>query len=391
MPWSENRKMDTRFAAIKEYHTGKYTKSELCEIYGISRPTLYKWLNRFDLEGWEGMDDRSSRPLTSPNRTSDKIRDLILTLNTAKGWQNKKIHGHLELKYPHLFIPCPSTIHNILKSHGRTSKYNRFRRWKHPGKPIYDAKKPNDVLSADYKGQFRMRDYRYCYPLTISCNYSRFLLGLFPHPGNRLEDARRDFEVVFREYGLPKAILTDNGVPFATKGIDGISQLNVWWTELGIDHIRTQPASPSQNGKHERMHRELKRLTTRPPGKNYKEQGRKLKEFQNDYNYNLKHGGIGDVTPGSLYRTSRRSYPEKIKSPYYPSHFEVRRVSANGGFRWDCERVPISHALGGKHIGLEQIDTGLYKVWFYKRFLGFYDEIKRKLEDKPGRLDRRHV
>jgi transposase InsO family protein len=391
MPWSENSKMDARFAAIKEYHTGNYTKSCICEIYGISRPTFDKWLKRFDQNGWNGLQDLTSRPHSSPSRTSKRIRNMILRLNEKKGWQNKKIHGHLELKYPHLNIPTATTIHNILKAHGRTNKYNKFRRWQHPGKPIFEAQKPNDVLSADYKGHFKMIDRLYCYPLTISCNYSRFILGLFAHPGIGFQYARRDFEKVFREYGVPRAILTDNGVPFCSKGIDGISQLNIWWTELGIEHIRTQPASPSQNGKHERMHRELKRLVTKPAGKNLRAQALKLRAFRNDYNNNLKHGGINDTTPASIYKPSRCRYPEKIKGPYYPDHFQIRRVSANGGFRFECDRVPISHALKGKYIGLEEIDEGLHKVWFYKRCLGFFNERICKLEDKPGRFSRQRV
>jgi transposase InsO family protein len=313
---------------------------------------------------------------------------MILRLNEKKGWQNKKIHGHLELKYPHLTIPTATTIHNILKAHDRTNKYNKFRRWQHPGKPVFEAKKPNDVLSADYKGHFRMRDRLYCYPLTISCNYSRFLLGAFAHPAISLEYTKRDFEKVFREYGLPRAILTDNGTPFSSNGIDGITKLNIWWTELGIDHLRIQPASPSQNGKHERMHRELKRLVTKPAGKNLQAQSRKLNAFRNDYNNNLKHGGIDDATPSSMYTPSKRCYPDQIKEPEYPAHFQVRRVSATGGFRYECVRIPISHTLTGKYIGLEEIDDGLHKVWFYKRWLGFFNEKKCKLEDKPGRFAR---
>ncbi len=140
MPWSENSKMPQRFAAIKEFHTGNYSKSAICDIYGVSRPTFDKWLNRLDLSEWKGLEDRSSHPLTSPFRTSDKVRNFILELNEHKGWHNKKIHGHLELKYPHLQIPSPSTIHNILKEHGRIAKYNQFRRWKHPGPPVVPPK-----------------------------------------------------------------------------------------------------------------------------------------------------------------------------------------------------------------------------------------------------------
>ncbi len=388
MPWSETNIMDARFAAVKEYHTGNYSKTLICEIYGISRPTFDKWLMRFDKNGWNGLHDLSCKPIHSPNKISEHVTDLILDHNEKKGWKNKKIHGHLELKHPGIEIPCPATIHNILKRHNRTDKYRRHKRWQHPGKPVYQALAPNDVLSADYKGEFKMGNRKYCYPLTITCNFSRFLLGAFAHSGPLISSSKRDFEKVFREYGLPKAILTDNGNPFSSIAINGLSQLSVWWTELGIEHLLTQPASPGQNGKHERMHREMKRSVTKPPGKDMEHQSEMLKVFQIDYNENLKHGGLDNATPASVYENSTREYPDKIDGPDYPIDFETRKVDTSGKFSWHNRNISVSKTLTSKNIGLEEIDDGLHKVWFYDRPLGFFDVKIGRLEDKPGRFSR---
>jgi putative transposase len=389
MPWSENNKMDLRYAAIKQYYTGNFTKHAICEIYQISRPVFNKWLSRFEEYGKEGLIDHLSIPQSCPHKTAKSMEDLILSLNSKKGWLCKKIHSHLNLKYSHLNIPSKTTVHNILQRHDRTNKYKRRRKWPHPGKPYAEAFAPNDVMCADYKGDFLLGDRSRCYPLTITDLYSRSLLGAFGHTGTFYKQSYNGFERVFKEYGLPKAILTDNGVPFVNKGIDGISQLSVWWTELGIKHLRTQLSSPQQNAQHERMHREMKRLVTRPAGKNMRAQQRKLNTFRIDYNENLGHPAHDDQPPMSVYQTSERAYPDKIPEPEYPDYFEVRKVSITGGFRWENIRVPISHTLHYKHIGLEEIDDGLYKVWFFDRFLGFFDEIIGRIEDKPGRYNRK--
>jgi putative transposase len=388
MPWSENNKMDIRYATVREYLTGKYTKTELARIYGVDRKTLTKWINRYDQEGQKGLIDRPSRPKSFPRALPQEIVDLILEINNKKRWQAKKIESHLSIKYPDFKTPSKSCIHKVLERNELTRKYKVYRKWKHPGKPIVEALQPNDVMCVDYKGDFLLKDKSRCYPLTATDLFSRSLLGAFAHPGNRLVDARRDFEKIFEEYGLPKVILSDNGGPFCSKGIDGLSRLNVWWTELGIKHARTELGNPQQNGQHERMHREMKRLVTRPAGNNLRDQQKKLDEFRTDYNENLGHGGIGNVTPFSIYEKSEIHYPGEIIEPEYPDYFDIRRVSNAGAFRFSSKQICISMALKGKYIGLEEIDDGLHKVWFYDRFLGFFDEFYNRLEDKPGRYRR---
>ncbi len=388
MSWNEVNKVDLRYAAVKQYMTQNYTKKEISETYGISRVSLDKWIERFEHFGINGLQDRSSRPRHSPQGTPDYIKEMILNKNEAKGWMAKKIHSNLINKHEEIPVPSITTIHNILKKENRTSNYKRYRRWNHPGKPIAEAYKPNDVFCVDYKGDFLLRNTKRCYPLTVTDKFSRALLAADAHEGTRLIPAIISFVKVFEKYGLPKAILSDNGVPFCNKGIDGISKLNVWWTELGIKHIRTQLGCPQQNGQHERMHREMKRLVTRPPGKNMNAQQAKLDEFKLDYNENLGHGGINEQTPMSVYKNSENKYLGIITEPDYPIHFDIRKVSRSGSFRFSCKQICVSTALGGKLIGLEEVDDGLHKIWFYDRFLGFYDEFENRLEDEPKRYSR---
>lgn len=388
MSWSETNKMELRYAAVKQYFTGNFTKVQICNAFGISRPVLDKWISRFESDGASGLNDLSSRPHTSPNETPESVVDYILQVNSKWGWLAKNIYTHIINKKPEILCPTVGTIHRILEKYDRTHKYRRYTNYSHPGKPIYESLKPNDIWATDYKGQFNTGDGRKCYPLTITCTFSRMLIGAYSHLGPRLEDSKRDYTKTFREFGMPGAFISDNGTPFASRGIDGISQLNVWWTELGIHHIRTQPASPQQNGRHERMHREMKREATRPPGKNLKEQQILLDDFRQRYNEERGHGGINDVTPTSIYTKSERVFPEIIKGPEYPDNFVIRKVSDNGGFRWNNEWVNLSKCLGLKNIGFEEIDDGLWKIYFYNRFIGFFDELSLAVKDKSGPIIR---
>ena len=391
MPLRGTSIMDQRYAAVIEALSGKYPKREIADRYSISRPVLDKWIKRFIQEGVNGLIDKSSRPHASPHPTDQDVVDYILAVNGERHWLARKIHSSIMLTKPHFNCPSVATVHRILEKAGRTQKYREYRKFGHPGKPYVNATRPNQILSVDYKGQFPLGNGAKCYPLTVTCNFSHMLLGAFAHPGPQLSLTFRDFTRLFHEYGLPEAILSDNGTPFAGKGIAGLSQLNVWWTELGIQHIRTQPGSPQQNGKHERMHRELKREVTRPPGWDMKEQSIMLEDFRRRYNEERGHSGIGDRTPISIYKKSDREFPAKICGPEYPDHFVVRKVSDNGGFRWENDRVSLSQCLGKKYIGLEEIDDGLWKIYFYERFLGYFDEIDGVVEDDPSKFARHKV
>jgi putative transposase len=243
------------------------------------------------------------------------------------------------------------------------------------------------VWTADFKGHFRTRDSLYCYPLTVKDGFSRFLLGCKGLLSTEHEGVEPVFERLFREYGLPGVIRTDNGVPFATQAIRRLSRLAVWWIKLGIVPELIEPGHPEQNGRHERMHRTLKAETAKPPAANLRAQQRVFDRFRREYNEERPHEAIGQRTPASLYHPSARAYPDKLPAIEYPGHFEVRRVSRNGGVRWRCHRsqgpgqpwLNVSHVLAGEYVGLEEVDTEIWSVYFGSVLLGRFDEREMKI------------
>jgi hypothetical protein len=252
--------------------------------------------------------------------------------------------------------------------------------------PSFDA--PNSVWSADFKGQFKTRDGIYCYPLTVQDGFSRYLLGCQGLLGTRFVDTKRVFSRLFHEYGLPMRIRTDNGVPFASMALGRLSQLSVWWIKLGILPDLIEPASPQQNGRHERMHKTLKEDTTIPPAGNRSAQQRRFNEFRIYYNQVRSHESLDDKTPASVYEASPRPMPSRLSSPEYPAHFEVRKVSTNGGIRWHSAWVNVSHLLGGEYIGLEEIAAGVWAVHFGPVSLGWLHIDKGAILDHDGSSSR---
>jgi transposase InsO family protein len=277
-------------------------------------------------------------------------------------------------------VPQPSTIDNVLARIGLTRKRPRRHRPGHPGRPMITPQAPNDLWTADFKGQFRMRSGRYCYPLTVADQFSRFLFTCRGLPSTEHAGVQREFERLFREYGLPKAIRTDNGGPFASTGLARLSRLSVWWIKLGIHPELTALASPQQNACHERMHRTLKAEATRPPGAKAVIQQRKFNRFRTIYNIERPHEALELETPASVYTSSQRAYPERIAEPEYPAHFEVRYVSDNNGLRWNSEWINVGSVLAGEHVGLESVDDGKWWVYFYGYLIGRFNERRRYIE-----------
>jgi putative transposase len=263
---------------------------------------------------------------------------------------------------------------NVLHGDGLLRKHRRRRRWSHPGAAALHTDAPNQVWPADFKGQFKTGDGQYCYPLTITDHYSRTLLACHGLPSVCTALAKPVFRALFREVGLPDAIRTDNGAPFASTGIHGLSALNVWWMQLGIVHQRILPASPQENGQHERMHRELKRETARPAAASARAQQRRFNVFRQRYNTERPHEGIGDQTPSSLWTPCTRDYPERITPPDYPAHLEVRRISTAGTFRLHSQQLFLSRVLQGEDIGCEEVGDGIWNIVYYRTLLGKIDE-----------------
>ncbi len=305
----ETNPIEQRRAFVLDHESGQWSMTELCQRYRVTRPTGYLWVGRFREEGEAGLGERSRAPGACPHRTPREIERRILALREKYGWGAKKLLQVLEKQQPDVVWPARSTTNAILERHGKLRKNRRRRKWKHPGAVALATERPNQVWPADFKGQFKTRDGRYCYPLTVTDHYSRRLLVCRGLLSVRTEGAKPVFRRLFREAGLPEAIRTDNGAPFASTGIHGLCELNVWWMKLGIVHQRIRPSNPQENGQHERMHRDLKREAARPPATNLSSQQRKLDRFRRRYNGERPHDGIDGDLPDERWEPCLGSTP----------------------------------------------------------------------------------
>ena len=392
MPWSETTPMDQKTQFIADYLRQSLSMSELCELYGISRKTGYKLVGRYLKHGPSGLEERSRRPSSNPNHTPEPVVEAIVALRQRHpSWGAKKLLSILEKRRPSLELPGRSTVCDILSRQGLVPKKRNRRHIGHPGKPSSLILAPNDCWSADFKGQFKTGAGLYCYPLTVTDGFSRYLLGCQGLASTSVAESKPVFTRLFREYGLPKRIRTDNGVPFATNTLARLSQLSAWWVRLGVLPELIEPGKPQQNGRHERMHRTLKAETTRPPANSCRGQQRKFDRFQHEFNFERPHEALDMQTPASLYEPSSREMPNKLPPLEYPDRFEVRYVSANGGIRWNKDWVNVSITCVGEYVGLEEIDDGIWNVYFGALKLGRLLERHMRIEDALGRLKRHNV
>ena len=373
MPWLETSPVEQRERFIRDHRLELYTTAELCTRYGISRKTGYKWLARFEEAGRQGLRDRSRAPHHCPHRISPQVAAVICAARRQHpSWGPAKLLAWLEPQHPALDLPAISTAGDLLARRGLVKK--RRRHYQHPGVVPPTTTQPNDLWTADFKGHFRTRDGIYCYPLTIADQHTRYLLACHGLLSTKGHGVRPVFERLFREYGLPRAIRTDNGVPFATTGIHGLSQLNVWWLRLGIQHQRILPASPHQNGAHERMHKTLKGDAIRPPRPNLTTQQRAFNAFRHLYNEERPHEALGGRPPAALYRPSAREYVGALPPVQYPGHFIVKRVTNAGTIRLKKRLLFIANALKQHPVGLEEVDDGIWSIHFCNVLLGRVDE-----------------
>jgi putative transposase len=392
MPWSETSPMDQKTQFIADYLRRSQSISELCTNYGISRKTGYKWIDRYLHDGPQGLEDRSTKPYTAPNRTPEHIvRALIELRSHHPTWGGGKLLAVIERRHRGWELPARSTACEILKRHGLVPKKRARRSIGHPGAPFAPILAPNHCWCADFKGQFKTADGVYCYPLTVTDGHSRFLLGCQALSSTKINEAKPIFTRIFKEYGLPTRIRTDNGVPFATNTLARLSQLSAWWVRLGVLPELIEPGKPQQNGRYERMHRTLKAETTRPPSNTRLAQQRRFDRFRQEFNFERPHEALDMQTPASQYSASPRAMPDKLPPLEYPDRFEVRYVSANGGIRWNRHWVNVSATCVGEYVGLEEIDDGIWNVYFGPLKLGRLLERHMRIEDAYGRLKRRNL
>lgn len=379
MPWKGVTVDEQRKDFIRDHELRWYSVTELAERFCVSRKTAHKWISRFREGGFNGLAERSRAPHRSPNETPPEIRQALLEQKGKHpAWGARKLLKILQSKHPDWTMPSEITANRLFDSHGLVHKRRRLRRL-HPGCPKHSASEPNDIWAADYKGQFRLKNGSYCFPLTISDLHSRLLLGCQGHHAVSLEQTRRYFEHLFREYGLPNRIRTDNGIPFPSNALARLSQLSVWWISLGIYPELIEPGHPEQNGIHERMHRTLKAEATIPPEYSMNAQQDRFNRFRQEFDTVRPHQAIEMRTPAELYRPSDRKMPATIEAYDYPDHYLVRRVSRAGTIRAPTHQFFVATPLREQYVGLEEIADGVYDLFFCFYHIGRYDHRTKTL------------
>lgn len=375
MPWNETTVVLERTRFVLEAERGEWPIAELCRRYGISRKTGYYWIRRYKEEGLAGLEARSRRPKTSPQATDSEVVSKIVEMRRARPkWGARKILRILSRAQPELELPASSTAHEILRRAGLTKpRRRRGRRRGAHGAGFSPSRAPNDLWTCDYKGEFRLGDGTLCFPLTIQDHASRYLIAIKSRRSTKSAPAREVFEEAFRTYGLPRRMGSDNGPPFSSAAIAGLSRLSVWWLKLGIVIEHIEPGRPEQNGRHERLHRTLleeEAIPRRPPCADMTEQDERFATFHRDYNEVRPHEALAYATPAEVYEPSWRPYTDETPGLDYPAHFERRQVRRDGCMKWRGELIFVSQVLAGEPVALEEIDDGLWQIYFGPLVLG---------------------
>jgi transposase InsO family protein len=367
--------MHERQTFIQAWLTGEFSKSALCRRFGVSRPTGDKWIRRFCEEGSPGLHDRSRAPHFPANQTPQRLVEAILAAkHRFPHWGPLPIRNWLRREQPQEDWPAPSTLGEILDRHGLVQRRKKRHHMPPHSQPLQHATAPNAVWSADFKGDFAMGNGRRCYPLTISDNYSRYLIECQGQYGIQLKPVQARYEHAFRTFGLPDVIRTDNGFPFAQLSLGGLSPLSIWLLKLGILPERIEPGCPQQNPRHERMHRTLKQATANPPKGNLSAQQRAFNHFRYEYNELRTHQGLpAGHRPVDLYQPSSRPFPARLPEIVYPDDFDVRKVRYRGWVRCHGPDVYVSRQLVGEYVGLQRIDDDRYQLYYAQLSLGVID------------------
>src|SRR3984957_10392783 len=375
MPWKENTTMDLRVRLIQEYNEGESIQA-LAEIYGVARKTVYKWLARHDGEGVAGLADRSRVPRSFPGRVTEEVVAHIVAARHRWHWGPRKLRVKLAAAHPDIAWPAESTIGEVLKRAGLTHRRKARVRTPPYEQPFAAADGANQTWCADFKGHFLTGDGTRCDPLTITDAHSRYLLRCHITPKADGAHVAAVFDACFREHGLPQVIHTDNGTPFASRAPGGLSRVSMEWVKLGIVPERSRPASPQDNGRHERMHSTLKQATLNPPERNPRRQQEAFDRFQHEYNHERPHEALGDRTPASCYTPSCQQMPRLVPELEYGHDVIVRRVSQQGSLKMGGERSFVSEIFAHEWIGLRALDERYLEVLYGPVRLGFLDTFR---------------
>ncbi|MDH3750343.1 MAG: IS481 family transposase [Gammaproteobacteria bacterium] len=386
MPWKECNAVEERLRFIARLLDGE-KMAGLCREFGISRKTGYKIYNRYKDCGIDGLTDRSRRPYRQASQLPMQIEKLIVGLKKEyPHWGAPKIREKLKRLYPDMHCPAISTVHAVLDRHGLVKRRKR-RRHKACGTALAHVTDPNELWCADYKGEFMLADRRYCYPLTITDYASRYLITCDALSTTKEVYAFSVFERAFKDFGLPRAIRTDNGVPFSSpNALYGLSKLSVWWLRLGIDIERIKPGHPEQNGRHERMHLTLKKEATKPAAENFLVQQARFDNFIEYYNQERPHQALNMQMPAELYKQSPRPY-QGLGDLEYPFHDRTALVTNCGRICYKRRKINVSTVFAGQLVGVKQVTNSVWLVSFMHYDLGYFDAETVRLEpiDNPFR------
>ena len=391
MPWMEATKVEQRLEFVLRVKREECSVAEACREFGISRPTGYKWLERYEDDGLVGLHDRSRAPATIPHKTDEETEELICALRRQHPQLGpKKLRAWLVRQHPQADWPAPSTIGDILKRNDLVEERKTRRRTPPATHPLSEADAPNRIWSADFKGQFELGDGSLCYPLTVTDNFSRMILGCYGLRSTSAAPTQECFEEIFSRYGLPDAIRTDNGSPFASRAPAGLSRLSAWWCSLGVDHERIEPGKPQQNGRHERMHLTLKQHTARPAENTMTAQQERFDDFVLFFNELRPHESLEQTPPRDHYKRSSRDYPDDVQPLSYPQCDVERRVSSTGYTQFSNRPLYVSEALRGHRVGLVEADVDVWIVNFAGTDIGMFEPGDRSMTalNKPNSVAR---
>jgi putative transposase len=388
MPWQERCAMDERVSFLAEYLTGLWTMTELCDRFSISRKTGYKWVQRYDAGGRPALADQPRRPHGHPHAVPERVVQRLLEVRARfPRWSMGKVVTWAARRYPRTAWPCRTTAYELMRRAGvpRAPKRPGPAGGRAPAlvRELPEPLAANAVWTTDFKGKFRLGNGAYCHPLTLRDGFSRFVLRCDGLPAESYPCTRPLFARAFAQFGVPECIRSDNGTPFASSGLAGLSRLSVWWMQLGIRVERIAPGCPEQNGSHEQFHRVLKRDTTRPPARTAPAQQRRFDAFRREYNHERPHDALGGAAPASVYTPSERRLPRTLPPINYPQHWEVRGADSSGVITFHGRPLNVTRALANQDVGLEEIDDAIWRVWFLATPLGHFDE-RRWRWVRPG-------
>jgi putative transposase len=371
--------MDERVRFVAACHDSHDSFAQLCRSFGISRKTGYKWLARYEAQGPHGLEEASRAPRAIPHRTADDVRDVLVAARREHPfWGPKKLRALVAERQPQWALPAPSTIGALLKREGLIRPRKRRLRVPWSTQPLDPCHDPNALWCIDFKGHFALGDRRRCYPLTVTDAFSRYLLACEAMAEGKEAPVRSALERAFREFGLPERVRSDNGRPFASVGLGGLTALSVWWIKLGITPERIEPGHPEQNGRHERMHRTLKLEATQPAAADLGAQQRAFDRWRAQFNDVRPHEALGQRPPASAYALSRRSYPSTLGEPSYGPEFQVRRVHVSGRLKRQGRWVRLGSCLGGEAVGLREVGEAQWQLYYGPVYLGVLDERGRE-------------